>query len=100
MHQRLAARNRNHRRATLVYRPEALLGRQVLLEHVRRILNLAATGTRQVAANQRLPLPPLDSLLQDVSSRRPHLRNWYTHSAGTFLEERIRTRTLFRVCTG
>ena len=54
MHQRLAAGNGDHRRAALVDRAKALLGREVLLEHVRGILDLAAAGAGQVAAKQRL----------------------------------------------
>ena len=50
MQQRLAARNRHHRRAALVHRLEALFRRELLLQNVRRILNLPASRARQVAA--------------------------------------------------
>ena len=78
--QRLAAGDGDHGRAALVDRAEALLGREVLLEHVRGILDLAAAGAGQVAAEQRLQhqhervaLAPLEALLQDVRRDRPHL---------------------------
>ena len=66
MHQRLSAGNRHHRRAALVYRSKALFRRKVLLQHVRRVLDLATAGTSQVAAKQWLqhqnqwipPAPP------------------------------------------
>ena len=87
MHQRLAAGDGHHRRAALVDRAEALLGREVLLEHVRGILDLAAAGASQVAAEQRLQhqhqriaLAAVELLLQDVGRDRPHLRNWNTHA--------------------
>ena len=41
-------------RAALIDRAEALLGREVLLQNVGRILDLAAAGAGQVAAEQRL----------------------------------------------
>ena len=71
--QRLAAGDAHHRRAALVGRREALLDRQVLLEHVTRVLDLAAAGAGQVAAEQRLehqhervPLAPRESLANDI----------------------------------
>ena len=54
MHQRLAAGDRNHRRAAFLDRLEALLRRQVHLQDVGGILNLAASRAGQVAAEQRL----------------------------------------------
>src|ERR1019366_4207097 len=77
----------------LVHRAETFLGRQVLLEHVRGILDLAATGASQVAAEQRLQhqhqrvaLAALDLQRQDVRGDRPHLRNRNTHAVKTSLE--------------
>ena len=88
MHQRLAAGDRHHRRAAFVDRADALFRREVLLEHVAGILDLAASGASQVAAEQRLQhqhqriaLAALDPLLQDVRSNRPHLRNRNSHAA-------------------
>src|SRR5664280_1000195 len=87
MHQRLAAGDGHHRRTALVHRAETFLGREVLLEHVRGILDLAASGASQIAAeerlqhqHQRIALAALDLLLQDVRSDRPHLRNRNTHA--------------------
>src|SRR5438045_9779738 len=54
MQQRLSAGNRNHGRAALVDRLEALFRRELTFQNVGRILALAASGTGQVAAEQRL----------------------------------------------
>ena len=54
MQQWLPARDRNRGRAALVHRAEAFFRRELRLQNVRGILNLAAAGTRQVAAEQRL----------------------------------------------
>ena len=54
MHQRLAAGDGDHGRAAFVDRAEAFVGREVLLEHVRGILDFAAAGAGQIAAKQRL----------------------------------------------
>ena len=80
MQQRLAAGDRHHGRAALFDRGEALLGRELLLEDVRRILHLAAAGAGQVAAeerlqheHQRIALVALEPVLEDVGCNRPHL---------------------------
>ena len=54
VNQRLAARNGDHRRAALVDGVEAFLHRQALVEDGVRIIDLAATGAGEVAAEQRL----------------------------------------------
>ena len=54
MKQRLTTRNRHQRDAAFFHSGEAFLGRQLLLQDVRRILHLAAAGTRQVAAEEWL----------------------------------------------
>src|SRR5581483_1726543 len=86
MQKRLAARNGDHRRAALFYGGKALLRRELLLQNVRRILHLAASGTSQVAAKKRLEheyervaILPAEALLQHVACDRPHLRNWHCH---------------------
>ena len=86
MHERLAAGDADHRSAAFFDGLEALLGREVLLEDVRGVLDLAAAGAGQVAAeerleheHQRIALTSLQLLLQDVSSDRPHLRHGYCH---------------------
>src|SRR5947208_17041376 len=88
MHQRLATRDRNHRRATLVDRIEAFIRRELPLQDVRRILNLSATCARQIAAEERLEhqhqrilLAPSQLLPDHVRSHRPHLRDRYTHAS-------------------
>ncbi len=85
--QRLTTGNRHHRRSTLFYRPEALLRAQLRFQNMCRILNLSATRTCQVAAEQRLQhqhqrisLPSFELLLQDIRCNSPGLRNWYGHS--------------------
>src|ERR1035437_1811257 len=92
MQQRLAARNRNHRRAALLSRLEAFLRRELRLQNVRGILDLAASGARQVAAEQRLQhqhqgilLAPFQLLLQHVSCDGPCLRDRHCHSESPFL---------------
>jgi len=56
VHQRLAARDGNHRRAALVYGFEALFRRQFCFQDVGGILNFSAAGAGQVAAEERLEL--------------------------------------------
>src|SRR5882757_6195581 len=87
VHQWLAARDGNHRRSAFLHGTEALFRRQLLLEDVGGILNLAAAGTRQVAAeerlqhqNQRVTLAAAHPLLQHIGGYGPHLRNRYCHS--------------------
>src|SRR5207248_1384768 len=84
--QRFAAGDRHHGRAALVNGFEALFWRELALQNVRGILDLAAPGARQVAAEQRLEhqdkrilLAPGDFLPKHISSHRPHLRNRNTH---------------------
>src|SRR6185312_4310248 len=87
MKQRLAAGNGDHRCSRFFDSLEALLGRQLLLENVGRVLNLAAAGTRQIAAEERLQhcdegitLVPLHLLAQHISGNRPRLRYLYSHA--------------------
>ena len=86
MHERLAAGDGNHGRATLIHSAEAFLGRELFLEDVGGILDLAASGASQVAAKQRLQheherilLAPRKFLAQYVRRDRPHLRHGYGH---------------------
>ena len=87
MHQRLAAGNADHGRVALFHRAEAFGGSKVFFQDVGRVLNFAAAGARQVAAEQRfqhqdqgIALAPGELLPQHVTRYRPHLRNWYRHS--------------------
>ena len=80
--------NRNHRRAALLDRLEALFRSQVHFQNMRRVLNLAASGAGQIAAeqgfehqDQRIPLVPGRALAEHITHDRPHLRDGYTHSA-------------------
>src|SRR5689334_1894315 len=52
--QRLAARDGNDRRAALVDSGETFADRQTLPEDFVRVIDLAATGARQIAAKERL----------------------------------------------
>ena len=54
MQQRLAARDRHRRRAAFVHRAEAFLRRELRLQNMSGILDLAASGASQIAAEQRL----------------------------------------------
>ena len=80
MHERLAARDADHRRSAFIDSAETLFGRELLLENMRRILNLAASRTGEVAAkerlqhqDQRVAFASLCLLLENVSCYRPHL---------------------------
>ena len=88
VHQRLAARNADDRRAAFLNRAETFLGSELFFQDVRGILDLAAAGTGQVAAQERLEhqdkgvlFPPFELLADDVGRHGPHLRyrSWYTH---------------------
>ena len=56
VHERLAARDRDHRGAALLDRPHGLLDRHPLTQDVVGMLDLAAAGAGQVALKQRLEL--------------------------------------------
>ena len=78
--QRLAAGDGDHGRAALFNGGEALLGRELLFEDVRRVLHLAAAGAGQVAAeerleheHQRIALVAAHALLEHIGGDRPHL---------------------------
>src|ERR1700730_9859406 len=86
MEQRFAAWDRDHWRAALFDRLEAVFRRKLRLQDVRGILDLSAAGARQVAAEQRLQhqherilLPAHQLLLQNISCNRPGLRDWNCH---------------------
>src|SRR5262249_35926521 len=73
-------RDRHGRDAAFLDRAEALLGSQLLFQDMARILNLPAAGAGQIAAverlehqHERVPLPSLQLLAQDVSGDPPHL---------------------------
>ena len=54
MHERLAAGDGDHRRAAFIHGLEALLGREVHFENVRRILDFSAARAGQIAAEKGL----------------------------------------------
>src|SRR5690348_6966514 len=87
MHQGLAARDAHHGRPAFLNRAETFLGTKILFENVRRVLNLAATSTCKIAAQQRLEhqderilFAPFQFLADDVGRHRPHLRYWSRNS--------------------
>ena len=80
MHERLAAGDRHHGRSAFVNRAKTFFGRKIFLQNVRRVLNLAASGAGQVAAEQRLEhqherilLAPGKLLPQHITRHSPHL---------------------------
>ena len=86
--QRLAARDRHHRRAALVDRVEAFLHREAAIEDRIRIIDLAAAGAGEVAAEQRLQhqheriaLPPHELLLHEIRANLHFLEKRNGHPA-------------------
>src|SRR4029450_1366468 len=87
IHERLPPRDRDHRRAALLDRGQALLDAQVLPENVGRVLDLAAASTGQVTAVERLEhqhewvtAASAQPLTEDVRRDRHHLRQRNTHA--------------------
>jgi hypothetical protein len=78
--QRLAARDHDHGRSALVDRLHALGNRKALVEDRIRIIDLAAAGAGQVAAEQRLEhqdervaLDPAKVAADDIGADASHL---------------------------
>jgi hypothetical protein len=73
--QGLAARDRDHRRAALLDRVDAVRDREPLVQDLVRIVDLAAAGAGEVAAeqgleheHQRIARAPPEALLEDISA--------------------------------
>jgi hypothetical protein len=86
MHQRFAAGDGDHGGSALIDGFEAIFRGQVGFQDVGRVLNLAASGTSQVAPKQRLQheheriaLASGHLLAQDIGSHCPHLGYWNCH---------------------
>ena len=86
----LAAGDRHHRRAAFVHRLQAVLDGQPLVEDFFRIVDLAAAGAGQIAAEQRLkhqhqriPLASQQMLLDDISANPDRLIQRHGHVAIT-----------------
>src|SRR6266540_4337451 len=86
VHQRLAPGDAHDGSAALLHGLDALLDRQVLLEDLRGVLDLAAAGAGEVASEKRLehedqgvPLPAAELLLDHVARDRIHLGHRYAH---------------------
>src|SRR5579859_522466 len=86
VHQRLAAGDRDHRRAALFHRGDRLLDRHALLQYRSRMLDLAAARALEVTGEQRLQLhdqrvllDPLDLLLYQVRSELYRQVEWHRH---------------------
>ena len=80
MHERFAAGDGDHGGAAFVDGAETLFRAQILLQDVGGVLDLAASGAGQVAAEQRLEhehervlLASGELLAEDVAGDRPHL---------------------------
>ena len=80
MQQRFAAGDGHHGHAALFHGRKTLLGRELLLQNMRRILHFAAARAGQVAAEQRLQhehqrktLVAFHPLLEHIACHRPHL---------------------------
>ena len=80
MHERFAAGDRDHRGAAFVHRLETFFRSEVFFQDVGGVLDLSASGARQIAAEQRLEhehervaLASGQLLPQDVGCHRPHL---------------------------
>ncbi len=54
MHERFAAGDGDHRRAAFVYGAKTFLRREIFFQDMGRVLDLAASGASQVAAEQGL----------------------------------------------
>ena len=87
MHERLAAGNRDHGRAAFVDCAETFFRGEIFFQDVGRVLNLAASGARQVAAEQRLQhehqrilFASGELLLKNIARHGPHLRYGNGHS--------------------
>ena len=87
MQQRLPAGNRNERGTAFIHRGEALLGREMGPQHLRRMLDLATATTGEVAAKKRLkheheriPGVAPQSLHGHVLQDGHHLSNGHTHA--------------------
>ena len=84
--QRLAARNGDHRRAAFVDGVEAFLDRKALVEDSVGIIDLAATETREIAAEQRfehederVALASFQALPHHIGADDGLLSQRYTH---------------------
>ena len=80
MHQGLAAGDADHGRAAFFDGAETFLGAELLFQNVGGILNFAAAGAGEIAAekrfqhqDERVMLAAFQPLADDVGGRRPHL---------------------------
>src|SRR5262249_16129211 len=87
--------NRNHRRAAFVHSVKAIFWRKLPLQDVRRILNFAAPGAGQIAAeqglkhkNERILIAPGHLLPDHITCHRPPLRNANAHYSLSFIRMR------------
>ncbi len=86
MQQRLAAGDRDHRRAAFVDGAERVLDRHALIEDLVGIVDLAAARTSEVAAKQRLEhqhqwiaLAPAKALAHHIATDSQLLPKRYSH---------------------
>ena len=93
----LAARNGNHRRAAFFGGVEALLYRHPAVENGLGIIDLAAAGARQIAAeqglqheNERIVLAAHKLLLEKIGTDPPFLEKRQNHCSTPALEITLR----------
>ena len=87
MEQRLATGNRNDWRTAFIHRCEALLGREVRPQHLRRMLDLATATAGEIAAKERLEHEhervagiATQPLHGHMTQNGHHLSNGHTHA--------------------
>src|SRR5437764_1931916 len=90
MDERLATRDRNHRRPALLHGGDGVLDRHAPAQDVVGMLALAPPGALQVALverlelqNERVLLAPGQPLARDVGADLDALADWYCHQART-----------------
>ena len=85
--QRLSTGDHHHRRAAFIHRLQAFGDRQALVQNLGGIVDLAAAGAGEVAAeqwlqhqHQRVALAPDQMLLDHIGADTQHLIQWNGHS--------------------
>ena len=103
--QRLAARDRHHRRAAFVDRVEAILDRKTLIEDRIRVVDLAAADASEIAAKQRLQhqdqriaLVTQELLLEQVSADLHFFEKGNFHNDSVSLDMRAMRDIGMNVC--
>ncbi len=107
--ERLAARHDDHRRAAFIDRGQRVLNRDTLVENGVGIVDLAAAGASEVAAEQRLEhqheriaLAAGQVLPDDIGADSCNLSEWYAHGRSLKISKRgeVLTPGQFRSSAG